>query len=164
MILKHVGWSFVVFGSILMSNFWRVHCTQVSDSGPHGPLVWLCCHRGHSVSQTHLDFFLGSWGMNRSKGQTNRVNCKVAPIHSPWTQKKGTHSLYLQCFYQRSFLKFSEKSYKFKFLLFTDTLNLIWWNHCVCDLANRPTTLWLCSSGIEWKIFAWFNEGNKIPL
>ena len=39
MILKHVGWGFVVFGSILMSNFWRVHCTQVSDSGPHGPLV-----------------------------------------------------------------------------------------------------------------------------
>ena len=39
MILKHVGWSFVVFGSILMSNFWHVHCTQVSDSGPHGPLV-----------------------------------------------------------------------------------------------------------------------------
>ena len=42
MILKHVGWIFVVFGSILMSNFWRVHCTQVSDSGPHGPLVWYC--------------------------------------------------------------------------------------------------------------------------
>ena len=39
MILKQVGWSFVVFGSILMSNFWGVHCTQVSDSGPHGPLV-----------------------------------------------------------------------------------------------------------------------------
>ena len=39
MILKHVGWSFVVFGSILMSNFLCVHCTQVSDSGPHGPLV-----------------------------------------------------------------------------------------------------------------------------
>ena len=40
MILKHVGWSFVVFGSILMSNFWHVHCTQVSDSGPLGPLVF----------------------------------------------------------------------------------------------------------------------------
>ena len=48
MILKHVGWSFVVFGAILMSNFWRVHCTQVSDSGPHGPLVELRILEIHS--------------------------------------------------------------------------------------------------------------------
>ena len=40
---------------------------------------------------------------------------------------KKTHSLYLQCFHQRTFIKHSEKSYKFKFLLFTGTLNLIWW-------------------------------------
>ena len=37
-ILKHVGWSVVVFGSIPKSNFWSVDCTQVSDSGPLGLL------------------------------------------------------------------------------------------------------------------------------
>ena len=35
-------------------------------------------------------------------------------IHSSWTQKEDTHSLYLQCFQQRPLLKFSEKHYKFK--------------------------------------------------
>ena len=39
MILKHLGWSVVLFGSILKSNFWHVHCTQVSDSGPLGLLL-----------------------------------------------------------------------------------------------------------------------------
>ena len=38
-ILKHVGWSVVVFGSIPKSNFWSVDCTQVSDSGPLGLLL-----------------------------------------------------------------------------------------------------------------------------
>ena len=38
MILKHVGWSVVVFGSIPKSNLWSVDCTQVSDSGPLGLL------------------------------------------------------------------------------------------------------------------------------
>ena len=38
MILKHVGWSVNVFGSIPKSNFWSVDCTQVSDSGPLGLL------------------------------------------------------------------------------------------------------------------------------
>ena len=56
----------------------------------------------------------------------SRAICLLcAPIHSPWTQKKDTHSLYLKCFHQRSFIKLSEKTYKFKFLLFTGTLNLI---------------------------------------
>ena len=65
-------------------------------------------------------FFLGSWGMNRSAGQTNRVNREAVLVrfvcsalrfipHEP--RKKDTHSLYLQCFQQRLFLKFSEKSY-----------------------------------------------------
>ena len=68
-------------------------------------------------------FFLGSWGMNRSAGQTNRVNREAVLVrfvcsalrfipHEP--RKKDTHSLYLQCVQQRPFLKFSEKSYKFK--------------------------------------------------
>ena len=36
-------------------------------------------------------------------------------IHFPWTEKKDTHSLYLQCLQQRSLLRFSEQSKKFKF-------------------------------------------------
>ena len=36
-------------------------------------------------------------------------------IHFPWTEKKDTHSLYLQCLQQRFLLKFSEQSKKFKF-------------------------------------------------
>ena len=44
-----------------------------------------------------------------------------ATIHSPWTQKKDTHSLYLQCFQLRSFLKLSKKSYKFKISAVTGT-------------------------------------------
>ena len=34
MIFTHMGWSVVVFGSIPKSNFWHVHCTQVSDRDP----------------------------------------------------------------------------------------------------------------------------------
>ena len=68
--------------------------------------------------------------MNRSAGQTNHSNREViwviylfcAMIHSPWTQKKDIHSLYLQCFQQRLVLKFSEKGYKFKIPIVTGTL------------------------------------------
>ena len=84
-----------------------------------------------------MSFFLGSWEMNcsveqtnrmrttnRSAEQTNRVNCEAllvrfvcSPLrfisHEP--RKKDTHSLYLQCLQQRPLLKFSEQSKKFKF-------------------------------------------------
>ena len=64
--------------------------------------------------------------MNRSAEQINRVNRekKIAvyaiclfrtAIHFPWTEKKDSHSLYLQCLQQRPLLKFSEQSKKFKF-------------------------------------------------
>ena len=75
---------------------------------------------------------------------------------------KDTNSVYLHCFHQSSFLKFSEKSYEFKLLLFTNTILDV--NHRACDLSNWRTTLWLCSLEIESKIFAWFKEGNIIPL
>ena len=63
-------------------------------------------------------FFLGSWEMNRSAGQTNRVNREAVLVrfvcsslrfipHEP--RKKDTHSLYLQCFQQRLVLKLSKK-------------------------------------------------------
>ena len=77
-----------------------------------------------------MSFFLGSWGMNRSAGQTNRVNreavldrfvCSALRFIPHEPRKKDTHSLYLQCVQQRPFLNFSEKSYKFKILTVTDT-------------------------------------------
>ena len=82
-----------------------------------------------------MSFFLGSWGI--SECGTNKITwtakqfsgnlfCHVLRFIPHEQRTKDTHSLYLQCFHQRSFLKFSEKSYKFKFLLFTDTLNLNW--------------------------------------
>ena len=69
-----------------------------------------------------VSFFLGSWDMNRSAEQTNRVNREVVLVrfvcsalrfisHEP--RKKDTHSLYLQCLQQRPLLKFSEQSIKF---------------------------------------------------
>ena len=69
-------------------------------------------------------FFLGSWEMNRSAEQTNRVNreavlvrfvCSALRFISHEPRKKDTHSLYLQCLQQRFLLKFSEQSKKLKF-------------------------------------------------
>ena len=71
-----------------------------------------------------VSFFLGSWEMNRSAEQTNRVNreavlvrfvCSALRFISHEPRQKDTHSLYLQCLQQKSLLKFSERSKKFKF-------------------------------------------------
>ena len=71
-----------------------------------------------------VSFFLGSWEMNRSEEQTNRVNreavlvrfvCSALRFISHEPRKKDTHSLYLQCLQQRPLIKFSEQSKKFKF-------------------------------------------------
>ena len=75
-------------------------------------------------------FFLGSWGMNRSAGQTNRVKreavllrfvCSALRFIPHEQKKKDTHSLYLQCFQQGPFLKLSNKRYKFKIPTATGT-------------------------------------------
>ena len=36
--LKHLGWSVVINSPIPKLNFWRGHCTQMSESGPLGLL------------------------------------------------------------------------------------------------------------------------------
>ena len=67
-------------------------------------------------------FFLRSWGMNRSAGQMNRVNREAdigrffcSSLRFIPNEPRKKHSLlYLQCFQQRPFLEFSEKSYIFK--------------------------------------------------
>ena len=112
-------------------------------------------------------FFLDIWGMNQSAGQTNCMNrfavlgrfvCSPLPFIPHEPRKKDT-----QCFHQRPFLKFTEKIYKFKFPLVT--YNLIWCKSLRMWFDQlQGTTCWLCSSGIESKIFAWFNEGDIIGI
>ena len=117
--------------------------------------------------------FLGSWGMNQSTGQTNHVNreavfgrfvCSALRFIPHEPRKKDTHSLYLQRLHQRPFLKFAKKSYKFKLPLVMGTYNIIWCKSMRMWFSQLPgTNCWLCSSGIESKYFAWFNEGDIIP-
>ena len=57
-------------------------------------------------------FFSGFMGKESERG--SRTILFRASIHSHEPRKKDTHSLYLQCFQQEPFLKFSDKSYKFK--------------------------------------------------
>ena len=90
--------------------------------------------------------------MNRSAEQTNRVNretvlvrfvCSALLFVSHEQRKKDTHSLYLQCLQQRSLLRFSEQSKKFKFpseigniTLFPDIVqNSAWINREKGDLS-----------------------------
>ena len=108
---------------------------------------------------------LFSWFMGNESGRGANKSCEprngsqaifcfaVCFIpHEP--RKKDTHSLYLQCFHKRPFLKFAKKSYKFKFALVMDTYNHIWCKSLCMWLAQLAgTTCRLCSSGIEPKIF-----------
>ena len=77
-----------------------------------------------------VSFFLGSWRINRSVGQTNRVNrevvrwrfvCSTLRYIPNEPRKKDTHSLYLYCVQQVSFIKYLDKRYKFKFPTATGT-------------------------------------------
>ena len=71
-----------------------------------------------------MSFFLGSWGMNRSKGQTNRVNreavlgrfvCSALRFIPHEPRKKKTLIPYIyNASNEGPFLKFSEKNYKSK--------------------------------------------------
>ena len=108
--------------------------------------------------------FLGSWGTNRSAGQTNRVNYEAvlgviclfrATIHTPWTQKKRHSFLILTMFPIRTLSKiFREK------LLIQNThgngyltaFDVLITAHVI--RPNRRTFCWLCSSGIELKKFS----------
>ena len=76
---------------------WLVNYLQIGKSYRHSIKEW-------------VSFFLGSWDMNRSAEQTNRVNreavlvrfvCSALRFISHEPRKKDTHSLYLQCLQQR---------------------------------------------------------------
>ena len=124
-----------------------------------------------------FDFFFwgggGPWEMNRKAVQTicvsreevlGRFVCSALRFIPHEPRQKDIHYLYLQYFNKKSIQTFCEKIHKFKFLLFTDMLTWLYVNHCVGDSDNWWTTLWLCSSGFESKIFAWFNERNIIQF
>ena len=76
-----------------------------------------------------VSFCLGSWGMTRSAGQTNRVNSETV----------------LGRFVYSTFQLISHAPRK-------KTLEIILCiNHCACDLSKCRTTCWHCLSGIELK-------------
>ena len=145
-----------------------VVCLSVRLSVCHTPIAmfrrrhihsWECCHyfwyknpflKGISV------FFWVHGGINRSKGQTNRVDHEPRFVCSalrfiPHDPEKDKQSLYLQCFHQRPFLDFSEKSHKFKILCIT-SFDV---NHCACDLSKTAELLVDCVRR-EFNVnFAW---------
>ena len=103
-----------------MCSLKNIICVQVLHTGS----VQYNRTRSRCSIKEWVSFFLGSWDMNRSAEQTNRVNreavlvrfvCSALRFISHEPRKKDTHSLYLQCLQQRPLLKFSEQSKKFKF-------------------------------------------------
>ena len=122
-------------------------------------------HQGFSYCaiKERVSFFLGSLGMNRSAGQTNRVNREAvlgrfvcsALRFIPHEHRKKTLIPYIcNASNQGPFLKFSEKNYKFKipksYGLLTSFDALIT-AHVI--RSNCRTFCWLCSSGNELKNF-----------
>ena len=88
----------------------------------------------------------------------------LSRIHSLWTQKKTLIPYIYNVFIKDPFSNSPRKVINSNFSYVQTRLTLFDINHCACDLANWWTTLWLCSLGIESKIFARFNEGNIIPM
>ena len=133
---KIAEWKFLVYNGI------RTHARKPRLSSHHliriasSRLIWLgnsksiiCVYVVRSIIELFLlkewvSFFLGSWGMNRSTGQTNRVNreavldrfvCSALRFIPHEPRKKKTLIPYIyNASNQGPFLKFSEKNYKFK--------------------------------------------------
>ena len=103
-----------------------------------------------------MSIFMGWWGMNWRAGQTNCVNrkavlgqfvCSVLRFipHEP----RIKHSFLTMFPSKILYMKFSEKSYTFKFLLFMAPTTLFDVNHCTVDFPNWwATNSWLCLSEI----------------
>ena len=103
--------------SILEVNHLWCHRTSTQNNHEKSHLVCVLYLFCTILIKERVSFFSGFMG-NESEHGTNksrelrsgsRTICLFrAPIHSPWTQKKDTYSLYLQCFKQGPFLKFSD--------------------------------------------------------
>ena len=121
-------------------------------------------YRNRNSLKEWVSFFLGSWGMNRSAGQTNRVNreavlgrfvCSALRFIPHEPRKKDTHSLYLQCFQPRTLSKILRE----KLLTQNSHSNGLLTSFDVSITAqvirsNCRTFCWLCSSGNELKKFS----------
>ena len=104
----------------------------------------------NKIFKEWVSFFLGSLGLNRSAGQTNRVNREAvlgrfvcsALRFIPHEHRKKTLIPYIyNASNQGPFQKFSEKNYKFKSPTVTGS-NFIWCiNHCACDSVQMPNFL-----------------------
>ena len=137
-------------------------------------------HKLHTDIRVHMRccikewvFFLGSWGMNRSAGQTNRVNREAVLVwfvcsalrFIPMNPEKKTLIPYISMFPTRTLSKilreklFIQNSHSNGHFTSFDVLITA---HVI--RPNRGPFCWLCSSGIELKFLAGFNEGNMIPL
>ena len=89
--------------------------------------------------------------------RTARFVCSSLQFIPHEPRKKDPHSLYLQCFHQRSLRKFSENSNKCKFLLFTDTLNLI---ACKITAGVIWPTSELLYDCVHWELNRKFSHGS----
>ena len=114
-----------------------------------------------------------SWFIwNRSECETNkscqsrsgfRTTCLFCtPIHSPLTQIIK-HSFFILTMLQRPFPKFLREKLYIPITRSNSHL-ACHVNKCACDLTNRRTTSELRSFISDSKMYAWFNEGNIIPL
>ena len=122
---KKLQWKKVLFISYQSGINFSKQSRYAERLSPIPAFLWcvakLFCF---SIFMEWVSSFLGSWEMNRSAEQTNRVNreadfvrfvCSALRFISHEPRKKDTHSLYLQCLQRNSLLKFSEQSKKFKF-------------------------------------------------
>ena len=109
-------------GCYLLSSFDFHGRYLVCENGRRVKKSWYKTHWLYPIKEW-VSFFLGSWGMNRSAGQTNRVNreavlgrfvCSALRFIPHEPRKKDTHSLYLQCFKPRTLSKLLRENYKFK--------------------------------------------------
>ena len=93
-----------------------------------------------------MSFFLGSWDMNRSVEQTNRVNreavlvrfvCSALRFISHEPRKKDTHSLYLQCLQQHG-EEHVKKLFSTAVIVYEDTHSNLVRGHC---FTGEDTTI-----------------------
>ena len=90
-------------------SFFSVHGKWIAVRNKQ--IAWTAKRFSCNLFVPHCD----SFPMNREKKIAVHAICLFhTAIHFPLTEKKDTHSLYLQCLQQRPLLKFSEQSKKFK--------------------------------------------------
>ena len=107
--------------------------------------------------------------MNRSAGQTNRVNCEavlgrfVCTVlwFIPHEPRKKTLIPYIYMLPSKTLSKIRWEKLWIQIPPSNRNYNLMWCKSLRMWFAQLPeTTCWLCSLGVESKIVAWFNVGD----